>query len=196
MTGVLDNARKQPLAYRLNRFSSTQAGDTVELLGKVLPSSISSVSGQIATVGFEIDAGVALPGGVQMPVAHSLYDWVPYQPGDKGLPIAADVYLGGISGLGGGTADMTQRANLSSLLFLPVSNTAWQPPGGDPNKRVIQGPSGARMQDMAGKTVIVVDGSNITITVPAGSKVTVSSGGTAQPVKLADGSNSLVLMAE
>lgn len=193
---MADNSRKTHLAVKLDNAARQRAGDAIQLTGRALPCAVSQASGQIVTVSWQVNGSPYTLPSVTMPLQSSLYDWIPVQPNDLGVAVPADTYLGGISGLGGGTADLSQRANLATHFFLPVANKSWQPPGGDPNKRVIQGPSGARVQDVAGKTVIVVDGSNITITVAAGQRVTISSGGTTQPVKLADGSNSLVLMAE
>lgn len=197
MTGVLDNARKQTLAFTLNRFGSTQARDTVELLGKAFPVRVTAVSGQIVTVDFELSAPFALPSAVQMPISTSAYDWLPVQVGDLGLAIPSDTYLGGVSGLGDGMADLSQRANLSTLNFHPIAAKSWQPPGGDVDKRAVVGPNGAVIGDSGMTVSITLTKDNIIdIRVPAGQQVRVSSGGAVQPVKLADGSNSTALMAQ
>jgi hypothetical protein len=167
---MADNARKTHLALTLDHTAKVRSSDAIKILGKNLPCKVTAVNGQIVTVSFLLNAPPYTLDEVTMPIHTSVYDWHPVQIGDQGEAITGDAYLGGVSGLGGGVANLSQRANLSTLWFVPISNTSWQPPGGDPNKRVIQGPTGARMQDMAGKTVIVVDGSNITLTIPSGGK--------------------------
>jgi len=65
---------------------------------------------------------------------------MPTQVGDLGLTMPSDVYLGGVSGLGGGVADMRRRGNLSTLMFVPVSNSG-SPPD-DQNAAQTTGPNG------------------------------------------------------
>ena len=79
---------------------------------------------------------------------------MPTQVGDLGVTMPADVYLGGISGLGGGTADFTQRGNLTALVFVPVSS-AGSPPI-DQNAAQVQGPNGAIIQTTEGTASSVV----------------------------------------
>lgn len=146
---MADNAQKTPIARSLNLFAERKALDAIQVLGKALPCHVTAVQGQIVTVAFDVDAPFTLP-SVTMPIATSVYDWLPVQVGDKGYTAPADAYLGGISGLGGGVASLTQPANLSALVFTPVSNAAWAVPGGDPNMRVVQGPDGVRIQDTTG----------------------------------------------
>src|SRR3981189_2805259 len=105
-----DNSRKIPLARSLNTAAMQRAADAIQQLGKALPCKVEEVKGQIATVSFEVaNLPFTLP-KVKIPIATSKYDWIPIQKGDKGVAQPSDVYLGGISGLGGGTADYPQRA--------------------------------------------------------------------------------------
>ncbi|MCV5580282.1 hypothetical protein OFO05_33300, partial [Escherichia coli] len=60
---------------------------------------------------------------VTIPLFGPEYVRYPMQPGDRGIVIPADTYIGGMSGLGGGVADLTQPMNLSALVYLPISNT-------------------------------------------------------------------------
>lgn len=159
----LDNARKQHLAFTLNDFAGNKTLDGIELLGKALPCRVTATTGQIVTVAFELQVPFAMPPAT-MPIATGVYDWLPVQVGDQGLAVAADVYLGGISGLGGGTANLSRRANLTALVYVPISNKSWKPPGGDGNMRIIQGPDGVRLQDSGGHTVVTLDNDgNITL---------------------------------
>lgn len=160
-----DNARKTPAVNALTNLVNTRSWDNIDLSGRALPCQVTAVSGQIVTVKFLLNAPpYALP-EVKMPVATSVYDWIPVQVGDQGVAVPIDVYQGGVSGLGGGTADLSRRANLSSLRYVPIANSSWKPAGGDGGVRIIQGPSGVRLQDSKGKTILVVDGDgHVTVT--------------------------------
>lgn len=153
---MADNAQKTPLGLALNRFTQQKVLDAIATLGQALPCEVVSVAGQIVTVAFQISSATFTLPQVAMPIATSIYDWIPVQRGTLGLTIPASVYLGGVSGLGGGTADLSKPANLSALLFLPVSNSAWVPPTGDQNLRVVQGPDGVAIQDINGTTLLTV----------------------------------------
>lgn len=106
-----------------------------------------------------------------MPVATSEYARVPLQVGDKGFAIAADAYLGGNSGLGGGTADLTRRGNLTPLVFCPIGNTAWF--SVDLNAFVIYGQNGVVLEDKGKHCIFTLTPSAVTIAVPSGAAVTV-----------------------
>jgi hypothetical protein len=185
---VSSNALKTPFAPTITAQALQRVTDVVQQMGKALPCRVISRKGQLVTVAFEVSGPFTLP-QVTLPIATSKYDWAPLQAGDTGLAIPADVYLGGVSGLGGGTASHHRRANLATLQFVPTAKKDWTAPGGDANDkfRVITGPSGAIVQDLAGKTVIKVDGSTVTITVPSGHKVSVTAGGTLYPVETTNG---------
>lgn len=72
-----------------------------------------------------------------------------------------DAYLGGISGLGGGAADLNPRANLTCLMFFPCGNKAWTPD--DANARVIWGPDGVILRTQNKAVSLTVNGTNVTI---------------------------------
>jgi hypothetical protein len=101
------------------------------------------------TVSFQVQQnGITLP-SVTMPVAQSDYIRHPLQVGDTGLAQPSDVYLGGVSGLGGGVANNVQQANLSNLMFHPVSSTN-QTTSPNANAALVQGPQGVVIQDTGG----------------------------------------------
>lgn len=124
-----DNARKTPLAPALRNVASVRAADKVQILGKDLPCKVMKVTGQLVTVSFLVDGVFTLP-QVEMAIDTRLEDWYPVQVGTLGVARPSDVYIGGVTGLGGGNADYTQRGNLATLVFHPVSNKAWKPPSG------------------------------------------------------------------
>jgi hypothetical protein len=80
----------------------------MQLVGKVLPATIVSQSGKMVTVSFSLtNIPFTLP-QVTIPLFGPQYVRYPMQPGDRGIVIPADTYIGGMSGLGGGVADLTQ----------------------------------------------------------------------------------------
>lgn len=174
---MTDNSRKTPFVAGLNRAAAQRAADNRQVAPMALPCQVVAVNGQLVTVSFQVYGGNFNLPNVQMPIDTSIYDWLPVQVNDLGLAMPSDFYLGGVSGLGGGTADFTQRGNLSTLVFHPVSSSGWQPPGGDANKRCIQGPDGVYLRDIGGAATITLDKTNgITMTF-GGNTLVLGSGG-------------------
>ena len=148
------NWQKIPLARSLNQFAEKKIRGAMALLGNVLPAQVVSVSNSIVTVKFLLAAKTNSPytlPNVTVPIAGPEYVRMPTQIGDKGVVIPSDVYLGGVSGLGGGTADLSLQANLSSLIFLSIGNKNFSATD-DPNAVVIYGPNGTILRNIA-KTV-------------------------------------------
>lgn len=140
------NSQKTPMAVTLNRLAAKRAHDLIKVTGRSLPASVVSASGAIVTVKFEVNAqNFTLP-HVTMP-AWCGAQWlrIPYQAGDKGFVIPADARLAGISGLGGGVADLSTPANLAALMFMPLGVKSF--PSVDPNAVVLGGPNGVVLQD-------------------------------------------------
>lgn len=159
---MASNAQKTPVVKTLNEFAAKKAIDAIAILGKALPASVVSVSGSIVTVKFELDVTFTLP-QVTVPIATSVYRREPTQVGDLGVVRPADVRLGGISGLGGGTANLTTPSNLGALVWEPVANANW-PATDDPNAYVIYGPNGAIIRDSGKNCQILLDQTKIEIT--------------------------------
>lgn len=127
------------------------------------------VSSGVVVVKFEVQSsalGATLP-DVMVPVSWPEYIRYPVQAGDKGFCVAADAYLGGVSGLGGGVAGLVQQGNLAALAFQPVGNKAWAATT-DPNAVVIYGVQGrgvTLLSDIGGQIVkLVLTDQGITIT--------------------------------
>lgn len=148
---MASNAQKTPITRSLNDLAIQKALEMIEQQGRSLPCSVTQVSGQIVTVKFEVQSGYTLP-QVTIPLATSVYDYLPIQAGDLGVARAADAYLGGVSGLGGGVATLTQRANLTALVFEPIAHKNWSAP--NPEQRVVQGPAGVLLRDLGATTTI------------------------------------------
>jgi hypothetical protein len=170
------NYQKTPIGPSLSRIGMEAAATAIQQFGRALPCTVVSVSGQMVTVKFEVNTTFTLP-TITIPILGSQWLRIPVQPGDAGMTVACDTYLGGISGLGGGVASMTPRLNMTALAFVHVSQTAW-PASPNPNAAWVNGPDGAILSDTAMTTSVVVDPTAGTITFKAGGKTwTMSSAG-------------------
>ncbi|MRJ48599.1 hypothetical protein GH809_00030 [Klebsiella pneumoniae] len=168
----IDN--KLNFASSMNRFTERKIENALQKSGKVLPASVVKQTGNMITVSFELrDIPYVLP-QVTIPLFGPQYIRYPMQPGDKGIVIPADTYIGGVSGQGGGIADMTPPANLSALVFLPISNTEWQ--GVDGQVVTVYGPEGVTLRDSGSNTTFLLKPDSIAISTPDSFTVTV--GGT------------------
>lgn len=166
--------QKLNFARNIGRFTDQKIDDGLQRAGQVLPASVVGRSGNMVTVSFELrDTPYVFP-QVTIPIFGPQYIRYPMQVGDRGIVIPADAYIGGVSGQGGGVADLTRPANLSALVFLPISNTEWQ--NVDPNVLVMYGPEGVTLRDSGSNTTFLLTPESITIATPVSFKVTV--GGT------------------
>jgi len=150
---------KTPLSRSLPQAIQAAIRQEVSRLGRALPARVTAVSGAIVTVAFEV-ADASLP-QVTVPLFGPEYIRYPVQVGDKGFCIPADAYLGGVSGLGGGTAQLGRRMNLSTLVFFPIGNKGWS--SVDPDAVTIYGPNGVVLRDTNGHTTATLTPSNFTI---------------------------------
>lgn len=142
-----DNSLKIPVAVGLDAASRQRAADGDQMQGKGLPCRITKVvSSNMVEVEFDIKGPFTLP-KITIPVSSPEYARIPYQVGDKGLAVPIDYYQGGISGLGGGTADYVQRANLSSLRFEGIGRTQL-PASVDTNAHTLYGKNGVVLHDL------------------------------------------------
>jgi hypothetical protein len=161
---------RKPLARSLNVVGSNRAADAIQRQGKSLPARVDAVvSSGIVTVSFAVNASPFTLPQVTIPIVGSEYVRLPIQVGDTGMVISADARLGGVSGLGGGTPDLTQPGNLTALAFVWLGSTGWSETD-DPNALVLYGPNGAviRTTDGASKITVdaagtVIDGEQVTI---------------------------------
>lgn len=167
-----NQALKVPPQYALNGFVGARVAALAAAIGHGLPCKITEVLiGPLVTVSFQANSIWNLP-SITMPVAGSTqYARPPYQVGDQGLAMPADVALANITGqskavpsfLGRGTTD----GNLATLAFHPLSGPAW-PQINNGNAWVIYGVSGGGvvLQDSAtgSKTTLNLTDAGITIT--------------------------------
>lgn len=170
-----DDHSKLWFQQNLNQAAINRAEQAIKSLGRALPCRVTAVNGAIVTVEFEVDTAPWTLPPITIPKAESNWIRMPTQVGDKGVTAPSDLYLGGISGLGGGRADMRKRGNLSTLYFVPISNAGSGPI--DPNAAQIQGPNGAIIRTTTGTTSsIVTNQSGTTITFGTTSLVINASG--------------------
>lgn len=179
---MADNSQKTPLARSLESFTAGKVNRLNDLLGKSLPASVIGIQGSIVTVKFELTDIPFTLGPIAVPMMGAEYIRLPIQIGTKGWVMTADAYLGGMSGLGGGIANLTQRGNLSTLVWSPIANANWSAPD-DPNAVVIYGPNGAIIRDLGKKNIFTLTPSEVTlaltvggftVTVPAGQAMTIN----------------------
>lgn len=85
----------------------------------------------------------------------------PIQAGDLGVCFPADAALGGVSG-GTGTADLTQQANLSTLVFFPIGSSKWSATD-NPNSLVLYGPDGAIIRNKNKDVTITLTSSGVVV---------------------------------
>ena len=185
----MPDAQKLWMGTTLNQNTVKRINDQVQQTGKALPCRVVARSGNIITVAFEItNTPLTLP-QVTIPQAISRYAQPPTQVGDKGIVASCDTYLGGVSGLGGGTADLSQQANLSTLLYFPVSNKNWDIVSPRINAYFITAPAGFIAQVDDGTVKLDLSGDGIVITIPSGKTLTVNGGGN---VSIQDGGDLIV----
>ncbi len=169
---MADNALKTPLSWSLNQFVDGKTSTALSLFTKQLPCHVVKVvSSQIVTVAFDVKTDYTLP-QVTMPVATSEYVRLPIQVGDKGYAKGSDAYLGGVTGLGGGTADMTRRGNLTSLCFQPLGNTSWTKV--DDNALTMYGPNGVVIEDSKKGTTVTLSPTDLKIVLNKAGDVTIT----------------------
>ena len=121
----MNSAQKLPLQRSLSAIAQNGAQQAVSLLGKSLPASIVSINGAIAKIKFEVLSGYNLP-EIEVPIAGSQYVREPLQAGDKGFLISCNSSVQAVSGMGENVADISDQANLSALIFVPIGNKNWK----------------------------------------------------------------------
>ncbi len=161
---MADNAQKTPFVKALNEFTEGVTGSAQQLIGKSMPAQVVSVdsTGTIVTVKFLIDSIYTLP-SVTCAVGYPPFIRFPMVPGTLGVVTAIDYYIGGVTGLGGGVASLTQQANLATLVFFATGN-ANLPPTDNDRASVLYGPDGTILRDF-GNNGPGRNGSNVSITI-------------------------------
>jgi hypothetical protein len=176
---VATNDQKTPLGLSLNRWARGKIAEQIQTQGRSLPCHVTAIKGSIVTVAFDVQA---VPGqtaatfpSVTIPIIGSEYVRLPIQVGCQGMTVAADTYLGGVSGLGGGTATLARPPNLTPLAFVPLGNVNFTAVNG--NLLVLYGVNGVTIGANSTLTPsIAITSTSITLTVGGKSIVINSSG--------------------
>ncbi|UGC97732.1 puncturing protein [Pantoea phage PdC23] len=157
----------------MNNFAEQKIGDASQIAGRPLPAVVVAQSGNMITVSVSINSDFTIP-ELTVPIFGPEYVRYPMQPGDKGMLLNMGIYIGGMSGQGGGVANLNIPQNLSALVYLPISNTEWA--SVDPDVVTVYGPEGVTLRDAESNTTFLLTPESITIAAPQSFKVTV--GGT------------------
>ena len=163
------DAQKTPIARTLEAFAERKVRNVMALLdAKALPASVAKVvSSGIVVVRFELtNIPYTLP-NLTVPMLGAEYTRLPIQPGCLGWVQPANAFMGAMSGLGGGTADLTPPAPLSALVWSPVGNVNWSATD-NPNAYVIYGPDGVVARTSDGTSKVVISRTGIDVYPPAG----------------------------
>lgn len=170
----MTNPQTIPVGRSLSQYVNGTIQSAAQQFGQSLPCSVVAVKNNMVTVNFEVVSNITFP-QITVPQAISRYARPPTQVGDKGFVIAADAFLGGVAGLGGGTASYGRtQGNLSTLVFVPLSNINFS--AVDANAYNITGPNGAVIQDDKGSSVITLTPDSITLAHGSNSVVISGSG--------------------
>ena len=130
----------------------------------------------IVTVAFDVLDMPNLP-QITIPMAGAEYVRYPVQIGDKGFTTAADVYMGGVSGIGTAqSANNGNTGNLSSVLvFVPASSTKWSK-AENHNAVIVYGPDGVIIRDTKKSATITLKPGSIMLQVGS-TMITLTAGG-------------------
>jgi len=166
---MASNVQKTAIARTLNQFAQRKVRGTLAQLGQALPAQVVSRQGGIVTVKFPLTGVPYTLPNVTVPIVGAEYVRLPIQAGCPGMVMTADAYLGGVTGLGGGVANLTQRANLATLVWTPLGNKAW-PAVEDDNALVLYGPNGVIIRDKDKKNILTINGSTVKLSMSGGTQ--------------------------
>lgn len=119
-----DNSARTPMAMGLSALASTHASDDQQIQTKAVPSHVVKRQKEFMTVAFDLNSPYTMP-TVKVPQTFG-YVREPTQIGDKGFVTIGDFILNGVSGDGGGTANLPSQGNLTALAFQPISQMAFE----------------------------------------------------------------------
>ena len=155
---MTDLAQKKPLNEMLNEWWNLKGDSYDQLQGRAIPAEIVGVdpTNTIATVKFNIVDDVATFPQVTCAIATSEWLVAPLLAGTKGFVVSAQLYLGGVTGLGDGQATLDQLPNMSTMVFIPLGNVDFNEVP-DPEMTWIRGPKGIILQDKDGTAILEIE---------------------------------------
>lgn len=138
-----DDAQKTPFVKSMEKYVSQMFSYFHETLGKSYPAVVEEVdsTNTIVTVSIQVQDDVQQFPKVKCPLINPQYIRFPIAKGQKGVIFSADAYLGGMSDIGGGVATLSQQANLTNAVFVPLGNALLSPTD-DAQATVLYGPNG------------------------------------------------------
>jgi hypothetical protein len=171
-----NNALVTPLAYSLADLARIGSQNKNQQISQPIPVSITKIHGELVQVKIEAK-GRGIPYTIpEFIVPQSFSEWIrePTQVGDKGWLVESNYYLGGMSGLNGGTANYYDRSNLTNMVFQHISQKQFPHNVNRNLNQVFQnGPEGVMNQTTDGKFFVNVDGKNAQVQLGAnGSTIT------------------------
>ena len=171
-----NNELVTPIAFHLPAHIDKGAQDRYQLDVQGLPCTVSQVMGELVQVNVEAQGKFTIP-KILVPQAFSQWVREPTQVGDKGILSAANYYIGGMSGIGGGVANYQKRGNVTPLVFMPISQKAFASNANrNLNAVLINGPQGVVLQDTAGLCTLTLTGTGMVIKI-GGNVITINAGG-------------------
>lgn len=171
---MASNIQKIPVTASLAAMGIKTASNQSQRQGRCYPCTVAAVNGAIITVNYEVQSTIFTFPQTQMPLFGPEYIRYPIQVGDKGMAVSADIFLGGMSGLGTGTATLSEIPNLGGLVFLPIGNANWSTV--DPNATTLYGPNGVVLRDSDSKVTITLTPSGVTINMNSNGNVSILNG--------------------
>lgn len=165
MYGSNDNFETVWFQTNANKLATTRARQAIDQSGSSLPCKVMSVSGSLVTVNFECTFTVYQNGEpiqatlppLVLPKAEAQWCRLPTQPGDFGVTMPADTFLGAVAGTGSGVASLdTDYGNMGNLVWVPIGNTAFATPP-QANSPWLNGPAGAVVSDTNQTVVSIYD---------------------------------------
>jgi hypothetical protein len=168
-----NNAQKTPLARTLEAFGNRKVRGALAQLGQEIPANVVSIASPgTVIVAFQVTNTIYTLPNVEVPIVGYQWARMPIQPGTPGVVMSADYYLGGQSGIGGGSADLSPRGNLAMLVWMPLGSRNW-PASADPNAVDLNGPNGVILRDTNSLSRLVITPTSWDAYPPTGQPATV-----------------------
>lgn len=154
------------MARTLEAFANRKVRGALAQLGQELPATVASIASPgTVVVQFQVTNTVYTLPNIEVPIVGSQWVRLPIQVGTPGMVMTADAYLGGMSGIGGGVADLVPRGNLGMLVWVPLGSRNWAA-SSNPNAVDLNGPDGVIIRDTGSLSKIVLTPTGIDLYPP------------------------------
>ena len=119
------DTQKQRFNVGLDKAGAEYAARSRAADSQSLPCTITALNDTATMVTVKIDLSDAEYPEIEIPVSMCELVRYPLKVGDKGIARNGDIYIGGVSGNGGGVANSAMVGNLAGLVFEPCTSTEW-----------------------------------------------------------------------